>query len=291
MKATIIPGVHYLPFAEYRALDAWGSGSLKAMRRGPPARVLWEREEGGFDTPATILGSAVHCALLTPELYAAQYATKPDGMSFASKEGKAWRDDPCRAGRILLSHDVGQTVEAIVDSLLAKSEVAKSLEESSAREVSLLWDCSITGERCKARPDWTSGRYIYDLKVSRHASGGYLALRAFTEGWMHQLAHYRTGAAELGLKIRGGRLVVVEPSAPHFVYTLEVKVDALDLLELENIETLKAMRDCRVADEWPGTPAGWVKVEPPASAGLVDLESSLLDGNETEEADEAEEPK
>ena len=289
MTNTITTGVHDLSFSDYRALDAWGSGSLKAMRRGPPARVLWEREEGGRDTDATILGTAVHCALLTPDLYLAQYVTKPDGMSFATKEGKAWRDDPIRAGKILLPYDVGCQVEAIVDSLLAKSEVLESIEESSAREMSLLWNCSITGERCKARPDWMSGRYIYDLKVSRHAGNGYLSLRAFTEGWMHQLAHYRTGAAELGLKMRGGRLVVVEPTAPHFVYTLEVKVDALDLLELENIETLKAMRECRVADSWPGTPAGWLKIEPPASAGLVGLEASLLGDNETEEADEAEE--
>lgn len=291
MNESVTIGVHDLPFSEYRALDAWGSSSLKAMRRGPPARVLWERDEGGSETDATILGTAVHCALLTPDLYRAQYATKPDGMSFATREGKAWRDDPARAGKILLSYDVGCQVEAIVDALLAKSEVKKSLDESTSRESSMLWECSITGERCKARPDWTSGRYIYDLKVSRHASNGYLALRAFTEGWMHQLAHYRTGAAELGLNIRGGRLVVVEPAAPHFVYTLEVKIDSLDLLELENIETLKAMRECRVADKWPGTPPGWIKIEPPASANLDVLESSLLGDNEPEEADEAEETK
>lgn len=290
MTFTLIEsGVHNLPFPDYRGIDAWSSGSLKAMRRGPPVRVVWERENEHEDTAATILGSAVHCALLTPDLFAQTYDVKPKGMSFASKEGKAWRDDPIRAGKTLLSYDVGQQVYALVDALLAKSAVAKSLDRASSREVSLVWDCSVTGERCKGRPDWIEGKYIYDLKVSRHASGGYLALRAFAEGWMHQLAHYRTGAVELGLPVMGGRLVVVDPAAPHFVYTLEVKSESLNLLELENIETLKALRDCRTSGKWPGTPEQWVKIEPPASANLDAFDEVLGDFPETEEADEAKE--
>jgi hypothetical protein len=261
-------GLHDLTFSDYLALEAWGSSSLKAMRKGPPARVEWERTARHEDTDATRLGTAVHCALLTPDLYERQYAIKPEGMNFSTKEGKAWRDDPCRAGRTLLSHDVGAQVEAIVAALRAKPAVDESLV-TDMREWSLLWDCSETGERCKARPDWMQDEYIYDLKVSRHASGGYLALRAYSEGWMHQLAHYRRGAAELGLPIQGGRLVVVDPTAPHFVYTLEVKRDALDLLELENIQTLKALRECRVAGVWPGTAPGWTKVEPPAGANML----------------------
>jgi hypothetical protein len=287
--STIATGQHDLSFAEYRSLSAWGSGSLKAMRRGPPSRVLWERG-GHFETDATILGSAVHCALLTPALYAEEYAVKPDGMSFASKDGKAWRDDPCRAGRTLLSYDVGSTVEAIVGELLAKRPVAESLHRASARESSLVWDCSVTGERCKARPDWIAGTHIYDLKVSRHASGGLLAMRAYFEGWMHQLAHYRTGAIELGLPVRGGRLVVVEPTRPHYVYTLEVKADALDLLELENIETVRALGDCRMSGEWPGTPNEWMKIEPPASANLDSLDDMTDGGKWNDEAETAEEP-
>jgi hypothetical protein len=282
------PGIHDLPFSEYHALDAWGSSSLKAMRRGPPARVLWERENDRGDTAATILGTAVHCALLTPDLFDRQFAIKPAGMNFSTKEGKAWRDDPERAGRTLLSYEVGQAVQTIVEALHDKAAVHESLEAAENREASLLWNCSTTGEACKARPDWMQDVHIYDLKVSRHAAGGYLALRAFSEGWMHQLAHYRTGAVELGLPIIGGRLVVVDPAPPHFVHLLEVKVDALDLLEIENIATLKEMRRCRVANDWPSTPDEWRKVEPPASANMDAMNDVAL-VDETEEAEMAEE--
>lgn len=258
-------GQHDLTFADYHALDAWGSGALKAMRRGPPARVIWERGRGEWDTDATILGSAVHCALLTPDLYTLQYAIKPEGMTFSTKEGKAWRDDPARAGLTPLSFDTGAQVDAIVNALMDKTAVAKSLDNASARECSLLWDCSITGERCKARPDWIEGKWIYDLKVSRYA-GGNMTYRAFADGWLHQSAHYRTGAVELGLPISGGRLVVVDPVAPHFVYTVEIKPDALGTLEWENIETLKALHECRVTSSFPGTPDEWKKIDMPAAA-------------------------
>lgn len=252
-----------LPFADYLALDRWGSSALRAMRRGPPARVQWERANRKEETEATRLGTAVHCALLTPDLYARTYCVKPEGMTFASREGKAWRDAPERAGLTILPHDVGLTVAAIVGALLSKPAVSESLGRAAAKEASLFWDCPITGEPCKARPDWIEGKWIYDLKVSRHAGGERIALRAYAEGWMHQLAHYRTGAMTLGLPVVGGRLVVVEPAPPHFVWTLEVKTDALDLLELENIETLKALRDCRLSGKWPGTPDDWLKIEPP----------------------------
>lgn len=275
-------GLHDIPFAAYLALDAWGSGSLKAMRRGPPARVMWERENKHADTDATILGTAVHSALLTPDLYVQEYAIKPDGMSFATKEGKAWRDE--HAGLILLSHDVGAQVDAIVDALRSNKRVNDSLE-SAKREVTFVWDCSITGERCKGRPDWYDDECIYDLKVSRHAAGGYLALKTFSEGWMHQSAHYRTGAIECGLRaITRGRLVVVDPTPPHFVFTMEVKPESLNALEWENIETLKALRECRQSNVWPGTPDDWKKIEVPAAALAL-----MGDQFDTEEDDSGEE--
>jgi len=270
-----------LSLGEYHKLPGWGSSSLKAMRRGPPARVVWEQERPSGDTDATRLGSAVHMRVLQPELYGASYAHKPDGMSFATKEGKAWRD--CvEDGKVILSHDVGTKVGAISREVLQHITAGESLANSEYREVSMVWVCPSTGELCKARPDWIEGGYIYDLKVSRHAEGKSLAYRAYVEGWMHQVTHYRTGAMVLGLKVKGGRLVVVSPTEPHYVYCLEVKIDALDMLELENIATLKAMRECRERGEWEGTPESWVKIEPPASA-LVEFGEMTYAGPEVEE--------
>lgn len=266
-KTTLGIGVHEgLGFYPYHQLEAWGSSSLRAMRRGPPARVIWEKENQALDTEATRIGSAVHCLVLTPELYGASYSHKPEGMLFSTRKGKAWRDDPAREDTIILTHAEATLVAGIAKALFDKDLVSETLADASMREVSFVWKCSRSGQLCKGRPDWIEKRLLYDLKVSRHAGGKALAYRAFVEGWMHQLAHYRTGAIELGLNVRGGRLVVVDPLPPHFVFALEVKVDALDLLELENLGTLEAMAACAKAGEWPGTADEWVKIEPPAAA-------------------------
>ena len=83
---------------------------------------------------------------------------------------------------------------------------------------------------------------------------------------MHQLAHYRTGAEAVGLGVLGARLIVIHPQEPYFVYTLEIKPDALDLLAIENSQTLYALKTCREAETWPGTPDEWMLIEPPPSA-------------------------
>lgn len=255
-----------LPFREYFALPGWGSSSLAAMRKGPPARVIWEREHRSEETEATLLGTLVHCFLLTPELVESQFVCKPEGMSFSTRDGKEWRD---RQRAQIVPFEAYMTAQNIARAVVEKRIAGESIEKSEAREVTLLWDCPGSREACKGRPDWITGHWVYDLKVSRHADGGPLGLRAYFSGWMHQLAHYRTGAQAVGMDVRGGRLVVVAPKPPHMVYALEVKTDCLDLLELENLATLKAMRECRLADSWPGTPDTWTKVEAPADATAV----------------------
>lgn len=284
---TLPCGVHTdAPFSTYLATEAWGSSALKAMRHGPPARVLYEKECERADTSSTILGTAVHCALLTPDLFDAQFAVKPGGMTFSSRAGKGWRDDPERAGKTILSHEAAAQVDAIVDSLLSKSAVAKSLDASTHREVSIVWSCSSTREPCKARPDWMDARFIYDLKVSRHAAQwDRLGWRAYIEGWMHQGAHYRTGAVEAGLGALGSRLVVVDPTPPHFVYTLGVETQALDVLEWENIETLRKLRECRLSGSYPGTPEEWKKIKLPESV-LSQMGDGFGAGDDNEESEE-----
>lgn len=266
-----------LHFSDYLALPHWSSHSLKAMRRGPPARVIFERDHPREETRDTARGRAAHCALLEPDSYLDLFAHRPEGLTLRNKEGQKWRDE--QGKKTILTAEDGHAVEGIIAALTAKAPVIESLRNATHREDSFIWDCPLSGEPCKGRPDWISGGYVYDLKVSRHAETRWLHYRAFEEGWMHQVAHYRTGLRALGLDVNGARLVVVTPNAPHLVYTLEVRASALDDLEAENIATLRAMRACRLANDWPGTPDTWELTSPPASAvpAFGDLEDEEPD--------------
>lgn len=260
-------GLHHVPLTTHRAWPAWGSSDLKAMRSGVPALVPWQRANPTPDTEDTKRGTAAHCLILQPDLFERSFAFKPAGMKFSTKEGIAWRDDPSRAGLSVIEAAEAQIVRDVAAAFDAKGIARESLDNAVAIERSMLWTDETTGEVCKGRPDWWTTEAVYDLKVSRHAHSG-VALQAYTNGWMHQLAHYRAGLNALGHPVRKGRLVVIGPKPPQQfrVYCLEVKEAVLDVIAMENERTLAQLRDCRETNTWPGTPDEWKKVEAPPSA-------------------------
>lgn len=269
MTARLVPD---LSMSEYRADPSWGSSDLKAMRLGPPARVPWERENPRPETDATRLGTGGHSRIIQPDLFVATYCTKPEGLSFATREGKAWRDDPVRAGRIILPNGDGTAIDGIYTAFTEKTIAAESLARATHREASIFWECPNTGEALKGRPDWFDDDAVYDLKVSRHA-GPSLQFRAYAEGWLHQLSHYREGLYAWDGKRRHGRLVVIAPKAPHYTWCVEAKDAALDVVGLENEAAVKRLREHRESGRWPGTPDGWERIDlPPAAlAQIVNL--------------------
>lgn len=260
--------IQQIPFSRYLELDRFGSSDLRNMRVGPPALVKWKRENRE-ESDAMKLGTAAHCAILTPWILDDQYALKPEGMTFASKEGKAWRD--AHEGRTILTFIEHQDVGRIEMAFRNQSTCAATLKGAGLNriEASVVWDCPVSGLRSKGRPDFYDDEAVYDLKISRFAANpAGLAFRAYTEGWMHQLAHNRAGLRAAGEGVTRGRLIVISPKPPHDIHIslLEVKPDALDLLELENERTRAAIAECDRSGIWPGLPIGWQLIEPPVSA-------------------------
>lgn len=256
--------------AEYHALPAWGSSDLKAMREGPPALVPWRRAQNDEPTDAMQLGTACHMAILEPQRFAERYRFKPDGMSFATKEGKAWKLE--HAEFEILSATQAEIVRGVAGAFLAKRAAAEALAkatEAQTVELSVLW--SQHGAVCKGRLDFFADDYIYDLKVSRFACERSVPFRAWAEGWMHQAAHYRTGLQTCGLRVAGARLVVVHPKPPHHVWLVELKENDLDVLACENQRTLDRLLECQRSGVWPGTPDEWQVIDMPASSDLLSL--------------------
>lgn len=249
---------NHMSLGDYLALPGWRASSLRAMRRGPPARVAWELAHPPAETDAMVLGSLVDALVLDP-CALDRYVPKPDGMSFATKEGKAWRDDPERAGRTIVPHAMWTAARSIADAVAAR------IGDIGATQVALQWQDAATGAACKGRLDVLTPGAIVDLKVTRHA-GFDLPAAAWRMGWMHQLAWYRTGARAVDGVTRACRIVAVSATAPHYVYLSEVKPDALDLLELDNARTLAALVECDRTGIWPDTPDTYALIEPPAWA-------------------------
>lgn len=278
---TVPSIVRDMSFVDYLAHPAYGSSDLRAFRQGPPAIVPWRRDHRDDETSATRIGKAAHCAILTPDLFAASFQVKPEGMEFRSKENKALRDKWRAEGRSILSQDEWSQIQQIVRAFHSKAPAAASLESAVACEASVFWKCRTTGLLRKCRPDWWAGGFAYDLKVSIDAEKSLdsLAYKAHANGWANQLANDRAGLNECGERIKGGRLVVIAPNPPQElrVWMLEYREADLDFLEMENEDACKGIAACERSGHWPGTPDTWQTIELPASAAFTesDLEGAL----------------
>ena len=270
-----------LPFPDYLAHPAFGSSDLRNFAK-LPALCDWHRRNRTVGTQSNQIGSAGHCLILTPTLFAQQYRVKPEGMTFASKDGKAWREEQRAMGISddnMLSQVEMNQVQAIADAFAGKPAAAKSLRQAVATEASIFW--TQDGLRCKGRPDWFTTSHVYDLKVSVHASKdiGTLRYRAWSEGWMHQAAHNRSGLRLNGYPhVNGARLVVIAPKGPSAIqtYCLELSEHTLDVIELEMESIRKAMVPCVETGVWPGTPDDWETIEIPSSAYAADVDDSMM---------------
>lgn len=271
---AIDPG---MSFAAYLAHEAYGSSDLKAFKIGPPAMVPWRRKFRGDDTAATRVGSAAHCLILTPALFDDIYVVKPEGMTFASKEGKAWRD--AQGGKTILTFDEWLAVTA-ASNAFADCEAMPAALVGARIENSVFWTCENSGLPCKGRPDWFTGEAVYDLKVSVTAEkpAGMLPYIAHANGWLNQLAHNRAGLRSHGINVKVGRLVIVSPNPPARVHLLEVRENDMDFLELDNENTRRGMMACHRSGDWPGLPGSWQVMELPASAAFT--ESDLTGAEE-----------
>ncbi len=286
-------GVHYdLSFGDYLNHPHYGSSDLKEFRHGMPAMVKWNRENRDREeTEATRIGKAAHCAILTPGLFDATMAVKPEGMTFQSKANKAIREQWKSEGRTILSHADWERIEQINKAFFAKDAAREAFAVVEDPEVSVLWTCAESGLGCKGRPDWFTEDAVYDLKISIEATKSLDMMTRLIarNGWFNQLAHNRAGLNANGYDIKRGRLVVIAPSPPqqHRVWCMTLSEADCDFLEMENENTRKGIAMCERTGVWPDTPNDFFEVELPMAATWTEHDH---DEQEADEEDGEENP-
>ena len=100
---------HQLPISEYHGAGGcprwWSKTSLMNYKKyGPKWMGLYLQGQIHTERPdGALQGQAIDCYLTEgAEAFAKQWAIKPDGLSLATKEGKAWKLD--HDGKEILSH-------------------------------------------------------------------------------------------------------------------------------------------------------------------------------------------
>lgn len=157
----------------YHAADGYSSTQIRLVNRGGIAALDWYQNAPwkSEESPALTPGTALHSAILEPELFATEYACAPS-VNLRTNEGRerlaAFETDCTERGMTPLKREDFDTVCLMRDSALAYPTVASLLKKGVA-ELSLFWRIH-NGLLLKVRPDWlgefAGAPFLLDIKTT-----------------------------------------------------------------------------------------------------------------------------
>jgi hypothetical protein len=201
-------------------------------------------------TPALILGSAVHCAVLEPSEFGKRYAVAPIADK-RTKEGKEIHAnfEASVEGMQIISKDDSIVCERIMEAVQSHSEASLLLSKLSAIEKVLEWD------DCKAKPDGIceSLHLIVDLKTTEDASPIAFGRSALKYRYDVQAAFYCDGyEAVYGHRPEGFIFIAVEKTPPYAVAVYVIEDADIEVGRQKYKADLETWRECRQSNEWKG---------------------------------------
>ena len=227
--------------------------NLKIMLRSPAhyhASILFPPKT----TAEMQLGSALHTAVLQPDLFDEQYMELPK-LDRRTKEGKELYKQYSESGKILLDSATVATVQKMKDSLL-QHPIISSVLSSGSPELSC-FGClpEFPHTLVKCRPDWYNAELgvLLDLKTACDASP-----KAFAKASAEYLYHLQNALyADLFSQVSGKRIqaflfAVVEKEPPYAVALYQLDTDAVEKGRDLYRKALVAYNDSLDRNYWVG---------------------------------------
>ncbi len=156
MREGIIYG---LSNEDYHNDEAIGSTSVKAISVSP-ANLYFNPFKG---SKSAQIGTAIHAALLEPEVFEKDFILEPEIKTRASKEYKELAKTH-NADNILINGEV-ETITRMIESARMNTDFTDYMAAKGKSEVSMFATCPITGLRLKCRFDRLSDSHPYPLDV------------------------------------------------------------------------------------------------------------------------------
>jgi hypothetical protein len=252
---------------EYHAMPDIGSSGLREFARSPLHYWSKYRAPGRQrkdPTPLMKIGTAWHCAVFEPLVFARTYVEVPEGIDKRSKAGKELFAEIEQAGREPLTQDGMTQIKAMAMASMNSPVMQVILSQpNGVGEASFFWTDPATGVRCKIRPDYhvppctmfPTG-LILDGKTIDDASAEAFGRSAWNAEHFLQAALYCEGfMACMGTtEPPVFAWLVQERDAP---YACAIYSAAADLVEygMREVEKLRwRIAECEQTGKWPGYP-------------------------------------
>lgn len=274
----MFPGALDLTNDEYHGDKTRISKSGITLIRKSPAHYFAEhldannpdKTEDEERSKALIIGSAAHCAVFEPHLFAHDYVLtpgdapkRPTKAQVNAKKPSAdtieaidfWtKFDADNAGKTMLKNEEYELVKRMADAVW-RHPAAYELVSDGYAEQSFHFNDPETGVACKVRPDFIAEelRMLPDLKTTEDAS---------PEGFVRSIAKYTydiqdpfyIDGVEAATGQRFDRMVfiAVEKKYPHVVECYYISDDDVRIGREMYSEGLYTYRECQKTGHWPG---------------------------------------
>lgn len=248
---------HNLPMSEYQREPGVSVSRLKMMQRSPAYAKLAPSKP----TPAKDFGTAVHCAVLEPEMLSKRYGIDPESPESGYPAG--WRNR--KDYKMLRAYEMEQGYDGLLTRRemsnldwivrnVERHEIGKQLHALPGhREVSVFAeDQTHVGLVRKCRPDWwiPSARTIVDVKTAVDHRAGPFSRACKTYGYHMGAAYYLdTASEELG--VENYVFLVVNAEEPFEVSAYTLDSDSIEQGRREYQFELDRFARCVKADHWP----------------------------------------
>lgn len=239
----------------YEQIDAVNWSTLVHMATS--AKLLaWRRDHAREETLALRIGTAIHCALLEPDLFPKRYVVRPnlgDGRTKVGKAARAEWNATIPAGAVVLDLDEYESISRCANAARAHPVVRDLLRMGRAEEI-VTWHDEETGLACKGRLDYIAPRYLVDLKSTRAETLGQLAREIAGRMYHGQVSFYRDGAiaARVGQADAQVIVIAIQTVAPYDVVPARIQVEDLELGRSLYRSLLRRYAECQAANYWPG---------------------------------------
>lgn len=238
-----------LPDTAYFADPAINCSGLKIIAQKTPLHFKSKQEEPREETPALIIGSAVHCLTLEPDLFNVRYVIAPK-IDKRTKAGKEQWADLEATGRIVLSEDDAEKILRIADAVRTHKTASKLITNGFA-EVSIFTE--INGVPAKCKCDYLRANVaIIDLKTTEDASKNGFMKSVIKYGYHQQAAWYLDCLESYGSPVDAFVFIAVEKTAPYAVGIYELDADTVQLGRELNERALRVYQDCLQTNVWQG---------------------------------------
>lgn len=208
------------------------------------------------ETAAMRLGSAVHVAVLEPELFGSIYVVWEGGR----RAGKAW-EAFCEehAGREILTLDEYERCVAM-QARVRQHPIAGPYVRGGQSEVTILWEETLPAVSdqpaivtpMRGRIDYLRDDVIVDLKTTRDGSPDGFGREVWRLRYHTQLAIYQAGVKAITGKLLPVKIVTVESEAPHVVTVYDMPEHVLEIGREEYRALLSHLDWCKREGRWPG---------------------------------------